>query len=81
MVQGGHGGGRPYDFARNRPVNRCVGRKIYAPQRHHVSLSVKKEMSIEGEETTIKPQFQPEDTLHDVWKDCTTNSPPTKEAA
>ena len=50
-------------------VNRFVsGRKIYARNDITVSLSVKKEMSIEGEETTIKPQFQPEDTLHDVWE-------------
>lgn len=50
-------------------INRFVsGRKIYARNDITLSLAVKKEMSIEGEETTIKPQFRGEDTLHDVWE-------------
>ena len=50
-------------------VNRFVaGRKIYA--RNHIALSIalKKEMNVESEETTIKPIFEPEATLHDVWE-------------
>ena len=50
-------------------VNRFVsGRKIYARNNITLSLSVKKEMSEEGEETVVKPEFEPTDTLYDVWK-------------
>lgn len=49
-------------------VNRFVaGRRIFARNSIHLSIAVKKEMSLEGEETTIKPEFFPTDTLHDVW--------------
>ena len=50
-------------------VNRFVsGRKIYARNRITLSLSVKKAMSEEGEETVVKPEFEPADTLYDVWE-------------
>lgn len=50
-------------------VNRFVaGKRIYA--RNHISLSIalKKEMNLAGEETTITPKFSPSDNLHDVWE-------------
>jgi len=48
-------------------VNRFVrGRKTYARNEITVSLAIKKEMSVEGEETTIKVTFDPTDTIYDV---------------
>ena len=50
-------------------VNRFVsGRNIFARNSIEFSFSVKKEMTLEGEETTVKIQFEPTDTLHDVWE-------------
>lgn len=50
-------------------VNRFVsGRKIYARNTIEFSLAIKKEMNLEGEETTIKVKFEPTDTLNDVWR-------------
>lgn len=50
-------------------VNRFVsGRKIYARNTIEFSFAIKKEMTLESEETTIKVKFEPTDTLYDVWK-------------
>lgn len=50
-------------------VNRFVcGRNIYARNTIEFSFAIKKEMTLEAEETTIKIQFEPTDTLHDVWE-------------
>ncbi|MCD6482304.1 MAG: 2-oxo acid dehydrogenase subunit E2 [Candidatus Izimaplasma sp.] len=48
-------------------INRFViGRKTYARNEISFSLAVKKEMSEETEETTIKIIFEPTDTIYDV---------------
>ena len=48
-------------------INRFVrGKKTYARKDITMSLAVKKEMSIKGEETTIKVTFNPKDTIYDV---------------
>ncbi len=48
-------------------LNRFVaGRKIYARNSMRISLACKRSMSIDDEETTIMPEFEPEDTLYDV---------------
>ena len=48
-------------------INRFVrGKKTYARNEISFCLAVKKEMSEEGEETTIKIKFDPKDTLYDV---------------
>ncbi len=50
-------------------INRFIaGRKLYAHNNISLSISIKKNMSIEGAETTVKPIFTPQDTLHDVWE-------------
>lgn len=62
-------------------VNRFVsGRRIFARNSINLSLSIKKEMSIDGVETTIKPEFQPDDTLHDVWEKLHTEFAESKDA-
>jgi hypothetical protein len=56
-------------IAKYPKVNRFIsGKKAYARNEIALSLAVKKEMSIDSEETTIKVIFQPEDTLYDVCK-------------
>jgi pyruvate/2-oxoglutarate dehydrogenase complex dihydrolipoamide acyltransferase (E2) component len=48
-------------------INRfVVGKRIYARNEISFSLAVKKEMTEEGEETTIKVKFEPTDTIYDV---------------
>ena len=48
-------------------LNRFVaGNKIYARNSIAVSMAIKKEMPTHGEETTITPHFDPEDTLYEV---------------
>ena len=48
-------------------VNRFIrGQKIYARNDIVVNLAVKKKMSLEGVETTIKMHFKPEYTIFDV---------------
>ena len=50
-------------------INRFVsGKKIYARSYIRFSIAVKRKMSIDGEETTVMPEFQPTDTLADVVK-------------
>ena len=54
-------------FAQRPRINRFVsGRKIYARKYLRVSLTVKKEMSQDGEEGNLNPEFEPTDTLSDV---------------
>lgn len=51
---------RPY-------LNRfVVHNKIYARNHISIAMMVKRDMSDWGEETSIKPHFEPEDTLYDV---------------
>ncbi len=51
---------RPY-------VNRfIVWNKIFARNHVSFSLAIKRSMTVQGEETVIKPYFLPTDTLHDV---------------
>lgn len=48
-------------------INRfVVGKRTYARNEISISLAVKKEMSEEAEETTIKVKFAPTDTIYDV---------------
>ena len=50
-------------------VNRfVVGRRIYAHDRIEVVMTVKRELKLEGEETTIKVAFDPSDTIWDVYR-------------
>ena len=53
-------------------VNRFVcGRNIYARDHINLSLAIKRDMSDDGEETTIKPMFDPYDDLFDVARKIT----------
>ncbi len=48
-------------------LNRFVsGKKVYARNCYSISLACKRSLSIDDEETTITPHFEPEDTLYDV---------------
>lgn len=50
-------------------VNRFVaGRRIYARNNIEVVLTVKRSLSIEATETTIKVKFEPTDTIMDVYR-------------
>lgn len=50
-------------------VNRFIsGQKIFARFGIQVNLSVKKELSIDGQETTVKAYLEPEDTINDVYE-------------
>lgn len=49
-------------------VNRYIrGQKIYARNGIVVNMAIKRKMSLDGEETTIKVRFEPSDTLIDVY--------------
>ncbi len=49
-------------------VNRfVVGRRIYAHQDIEVVMAVKRTLSVDSSETTIKVAFQPTDTIFDVY--------------
>lgn len=54
----------------DRPgINRFIrGQKIYTRDRLVVCMDVKREMTIEGETTVIKPVFLPTDTADDVYR-------------
>lgn len=54
----------------DRPgLNRFIrGQKIYTRDRVVVSMDVKREMTLEGETTIIKPVFLPTDTAEDVYR-------------
>lgn len=48
-------------------LNRFVsGRKLYARNGIYISLAVKKDMSEDSPETTVKVKFEPTDTIYDV---------------
>ncbi len=48
-------------------INRFVrGKKTYARKEITMSLAIKKEMSEDAEETTIKVTFDPKDTIYDI---------------
>lgn len=48
-------------------LNRFIsGKKIYARNCYSISIACKRSLSIDDEETTITPHFEPEDTLADV---------------
>ncbi|MBQ9985342.1 MAG: 2-oxo acid dehydrogenase subunit E2 [Oscillospiraceae bacterium] len=54
-------------FAQRPRINRFVsGGKIYSRSYLRVSLTVKKELSTDGEEGNLNPDFEPTDTLRDV---------------
>ena len=54
----------------DRPgINRFIrGQKIYTRDRVVVCMDVKREMTVEGETTVIKPVFLPTDTADDVYR-------------
>lgn len=54
-------------FSQRPYLNRfIIHNKIYARNSLSIALSIKRSMDIHGEETTIKPEFEPSDTLYDV---------------
>lgn len=54
-------------FALRPRINRFVcGSKIYARKEIAISMSIKRSMTDDGEETNIKPIFAPESTLKDI---------------
>ena len=44
-----------------------VGRRIYAHDNIEVVMAVKKSLSLDADETTIKTEFEPTDTIFDVY--------------
>jgi len=49
-------------------INRFVsGQKIYARNNIEVLMTIKKKMALDGEETCIKVEFEPTDTIYDVY--------------
>ena len=50
-------------------INRFIsGQKVYARNEIEVVMAIKREMSIDGEETMINVVFDPHDTLDDVYR-------------
>ncbi len=50
-------------------INRFVsGQKIYARNNIEVLMTIKKKMALDGEETSIKVEFEPTDTVYDVYE-------------
>ena len=50
-------------------VNRfVVGRRIYARNNIEIVMTVKRSISLDATETTIKVQFEPTDTIFDVYR-------------
>ena len=50
-------------------VNRFIsGRRIYARNSIEIVMAVKKSISIDSDETTIKVKFEPTDTIYDVYR-------------
>ena len=45
----------------------CVGKRIYAREDIEVVMAVKRNLSIDSSETTIKVVFKPTDTIYDVY--------------
>lgn len=49
-------------------INRFVsGQKIYARNNIEVLMTIKKKMALDGEETCVKVEFEPTDTVYDVY--------------
>ena len=49
-------------------INRFVsGQTIYARNNIEVLMTIKKKMALDGEETCIKVEFDPTDTIYDVY--------------
>lgn len=56
-------------FSLRPRLNRFVaGKKIYARNTLRISLAVKHSLTVSGEETTIMPEFEPDDSLYEVNK-------------
>ncbi|MCI1965442.1 MAG: hypothetical protein LKJ17_04825 [Oscillospiraceae bacterium] len=56
-------------FAMHPGLNRYIsGRKLYARNQIALSIAVKNTMSEKGQETTLKLDFPPTDSLEDIWK-------------
>lgn len=54
-------------FSQRPYLNRFVMyNKLYAHDNITISMAIKKNLTDDGEETIIKPEFEPEDTLQDV---------------
>ncbi|MDO4982543.1 MAG: hypothetical protein Q4E35_03185 [Eubacteriales bacterium] len=50
-------------------VNRfCVGRRVYARDGIEIVMVVKRSMSVDATETTVKVHFEPTDTILDVYR-------------
>ena len=50
-------------------VNRFVnGRRVYARNNIEIVMAVKRTLSVSGSETTIKVEFEPTDTIFDVYR-------------
>ena len=50
-------------------VNRFIrGQKVYARNGIVVNMAIKRKMSIDAPETTVKMKFEPSDTLYDVYE-------------
>lgn len=50
-------------------INRFIsGQKVYARNEIEINMAVKRELSIEGEETMISVLFEPTDTIDDVYR-------------
>ncbi len=63
-------------------INRfVVGKRTYARNEISVSLAIKREMSENGEETTIKVKFDPHDTIYDVIEKLNAEVDKNKQAA
>lgn len=55
-------------FARYPKINRfCAGKQVYARNHFCISLTLKKSMSNEANDATIKPKFMPNYTLKQVY--------------
>ena len=45
----------------------CVGKRIYARENIEIVMTVKRSLTINSSETTIKVTFKPTDTIYDVY--------------
>ncbi|MBQ9106729.1 MAG: 2-oxo acid dehydrogenase subunit E2 [Clostridia bacterium] len=67
-------------FTMRPRLNRfTVGKKIYSHNNLRVTMAIKRSLTIDGEETSIQPYFEPTDTIFDVCKrfeDCLEESRP-----
>ena len=55
--------------SRNPAINRYIsGRRIYARNGIDIIMTIKKEMTVAGQETSIKIRFSPYDTVEEVYR-------------